>query len=185
MLVRLDALSLVQSSSASIERELRIKEGELSEAKRRQANFKMALDKNSESETFQDAVIRVDSQVRNLKKEIHTLQTALAAERGIGWEEFLGRLDLHTYEGRAKANNVVRRQGVIVQIGPSGYMVTQDGAAQFQMDFRNGEAGYLAAGGFKGQFLTFVPVESLPSWVAAEDSDEKRYEFVEDEGQSA
>lgn len=183
MLIRLDTLALVQDSSANIEKELRATEGQLAEAKRRQAAFKKALDKDSESETFQDAVIRVDGEVRGLKKEVQRLAADLAAEQGIGWREFLARLDLVKYEGRAKANSVVKRQGVIVQIGPSGYMVTQDGEAKFQMDFRDGHAGYLTRSGFKGQFLTFVAVDEVPSWAAAEDADQDRQDAMEDEGQ--
>lgn len=183
MLVRLDALSLVQDSSASLEKELLATEGQLAEAKRRQTAFRKALDKNSESETFQDAVIRVDGEVRDLRKTVQRLAADLAAEQGIGWQAFLERLDLMSYEGRAKANSVVKRQGVIVQIGPSGYLVTQDGEARFQMDFRDGHAGYLTRSGFKGQFLTFVSVDEVPSWAAAENADQDRQDATEDEGQ--
>ncbi|MBE7367672.1 recombinase family protein [Ramlibacter pallidus] len=177
MLVRLDALSLVQDSSASIEREIQIIDGQLAEAKRRQAMFRKALDKDSESETFQDAVIRVDSDIRALNKKRQALKTDLAAESGLGWDEFLERLDLVSYEGRAKANALVKRLGVIVTIGPSGYSISQDGEELFGMDYREGEAGYFMPS-FGRKLPQFFPVSSVPGLAIAEEA----YDALEDEG---
>lgn len=185
MLVRLDALSLVQDSSATIEKHLQAVRGQLVEARRKLSALQKTLDEDWESPTFLAAVKRVEGEVKTLEKQNRSLEADLAAEQGIGWDEFLKRLDLVSYEGRAKANNVVKRQGVIVQIGPSGYLVTQDGEARFQMDFRDGHAGYLRRSGFKGQFLTFVSVAEVPRMSAAEDAYYDQQDAMEGEGQPA
>lgn len=185
MLVRLDALSLVQDSSAAIEKELRATEGAKADEKRKLAALEQHLVDSPESPAIGRAVAKKEAEVNALEKRCRELEADLAAEQGISWVEFLQRLDLVSYEGRARANAVVKRQGVVVLIGPSGYMIAQDGEAKFQMDFRDGHAGYLTRGGFKGQFLTFVAVDEVPSMVAAEDADQKRQDAMTDEGQLA
>ena len=183
MLVRLDALSLVQDSSAAIEKELRVVEGEKADKTRKLHALEQRLMESPDSPAIGRAVVKMEGEVKALETRGRELEANLAAEQSIGWVEFLERLDLDSYEGRAKANTVVRRQGVIVQVGASGYLVTQDGEARFQMDFRDGKAGYLARGGFKGQFLTFVPVEEVPSIAAAEDAYYDEQDARDNEGQ--
>ena len=185
MLVRLDALSLVQDSSAKIEKELRAAEGEKVEKTRKLRALEQHLVESPDSAGIGRAVAKMEAEVKALENRCGELEADLAAEHSIGWDEFLKRLDLDSYEGRAKANAVVRRQGVIVQVGPSGYLVTQDGEPRFQMDVRDGEAGYLMRGGFKGKFLTFVSVVGVPSWSDAEDAHQARQDAMEDEGQPA
>jgi DNA invertase Pin-like site-specific DNA recombinase len=170
MLVRLDSLSLVQDSSAAIEKDLRATEGARADEKRKLDALEKHLIDSPESEGIGRAVAKKESEVKALEKRCRELEADLAAEQGISWVEFLRRLDLVSYEGRARANAVVKRQGVIVLIGPSGYMVAQNGEPRFQMDFRDGQAGYLTPAGFKGEFTMFMPVDEVPRIAAAEDA---------------
>jgi hypothetical protein len=135
------------------------------------------------SPTIGRAIEKAEADEAALVQERDDLQAELAAEEGIGWDTFFERLDLVSPEGRYRANALLKRLGVLVQIGPSGYLVLQNGEFLFAMDFREGEAGYLTRGAFKGSFQTFVPVSEVPGWAAAEDASQDAYDAKEDEGQ--
>lgn len=184
MLVRLDTLSLVQSSSAQIEKNLRATEGKLGEARKRLDALTEQL-VESPSAAIGKAVRRVETEVQALEAEREALNAELAAENGIGWDDFLRRLDLVSYKGRSDANRLLKRLGVVVMIGASGYAVTKGGEFVCAMDYRDGEAGYLVASGFRGKLPIFVPVSEVPSFTDAADADEARYDELEDEGQPA
>lgn len=183
MLIRLDALALVKDSSAQIEKALKATVGKLSEAQKRLQALEERLIESPESPTIGRAVVRLESEVSALDRERDTLKAELAAEQGIGWDDFFKRLDLVSYEGRAKANSLLKRLDVIVMIGPSGYAVTENGSCVFAMDYREGEAGFVMRG-FRGTLPTFVPVSEVPKISAAEDAYQTVYEATEDEGQA-
>lgn len=184
MLIRLDALALVKDSSAQIAKALKAIEGKLSEAKRRLQALEERLIESPESPTIGRAVTRLESEVSTLHRERDTLKAELAAEQGIGWDDFFNRLDLVSYTGREKANALLKRLSVVVLIGASGYTVTENGRAVFVMDYREGEAGYLMPD--LGRKLTsFVPVSEVPKIRAEQDAYEAAYDAIEDEGQPA
>jgi len=168
MLIRLDALSLVKGSSADIDKSLRSVEGQLADARRRLEALEKHLSESPESAAIGRAVARVESEVTQHEKEQRKLKAEKASEDGIGWDEFFQRLDVTSYEGRAKANALVKRLGVIVVIGPSGYMVTQEAKTLFGMDFRDGEAGFLMPS-FRNKFAQFFPVSEIPYLDRAEE----------------
>jgi DNA invertase Pin-like site-specific DNA recombinase len=178
MIIRLDALALVKDSSAQIEKTLKATEGKLSEAQKRLRALEVQLIEFSDSPAIGRAVVRVEGEVNSLEQELDALKAELAAEQSIGWDEFLSRLDLVSYEGRAKANNLLKRLGVVVLVGTSGYTVTEGGRPVFVMDYREGEAGYLMRGLGRG-LPTFVPLSEIPKLSASEEA----YDALEDEGQ--
>ena len=185
MLLRLDTLALVKDESAQLEKALRVAEGRRSEAKRRLDALEQRLLEAPESHTIGRAIGSAEADVKATSAEVRRIKTELAAESAIGWDEFLRRLDLVSYEGRMKANALMKRLGVVVLIGPSGYGITQNGQAKFGMDYREGEgAGYWRPG-YWGTLPTFLPVADVPATVAAEDADQARYDAIEDEGQSS
>ncbi|SPA28539.1 Recombinase-related protein [Cupriavidus taiwanensis] len=185
MLLRLDALSLVEDSSAGIEKALRAAEGELVVARNRLKGLTERLEENPESDAIGRLVAKAEADVLPLEAKVEALKADLAAEQGIGWTEFLARLDLVSYEGRAKANALCKRLGVVVSIGASGYAVTKNGDFICVMDYREGEAGYLVASGFRGKFPVFVPISDVPDYAEREDADQARQDAETDEGQPA
>jgi DNA invertase Pin-like site-specific DNA recombinase len=180
MLIRLDTLALVQDSSAKIEKALTAIEGKLADAQKRLQALEERLIEAPESPTIGKAVSRMETEVMQFERERNSLKAELAAEQGISWNDFLKRLELTSYEGRAKANTLLKRLGIVVMIGPSGYAVTENGRPVFAMDYREGEAGYLSRG-FGGKLPIFVPMSEVPNLSLAEES----YEAIEDEGQVA
>ena len=169
MLIRLDALSLVKDSSAGVEKSLRAVEGQLADARRRLQALEERLVEAPESEAIGRAVVRVEGEVKAQERDRRRLRAVQAAEDGISWDEFFDRLDLTSYEGRAKANTLMKRLGVVVVVGPSGYAVTQEGKALFGMDFRDGEAGFLMPSIGKG-LMQFFPVSYIPRLDAEEEA---------------
>ncbi|RWA54702.1 hypothetical protein AU476_09210 [Cupriavidus sp. UYMSc13B] len=179
-------MSLVKDSSAGIEKALRVVEGELVIARKRLAalekqQFEEAAEFEKPSKATGRNVIKAEHEVDALQSKVEDLKAELAAENGIGWTEFLRRLDLVSYEGRAKANALCKRLGVIVMVGASGYGVTKNGQPLLGMDFRDGEAGYLMPG-FGGALPTFLPVSEVPAYADAEDADQARYDSLPDDG---
>ncbi|PWK38668.1 recombinase family protein [Cupriavidus plantarum] len=183
MLLRLDTLALVKDSSANVEKSLRAAEGELVGAEKTLADLAERLMENASSKTFATAVRTAEGRVSALQSRVESLKAELASENSIGWTEFLSRLDLVSYEGRAKANALCKRLGVVVMIGASGYGVTKNGKPIFSMDFREGEAGYVMPA-FGGALPAFLAVSDVPSDAEREDADQARYASLEDEGQA-
>jgi hypothetical protein len=181
MLARLGTLALVKDSSADIERALKAKQGMLTEAQNRLEKVANLLLEGDASETIGRTVRQIEIQVKTLEKECDTLKSDLAAEQSIGWNDFLERLDLVSYAGRDRANTLLKRRGIVVLIGPSGYAVTENGHPLFAMDYREGEAGYLLPGGF-ARLPTFLPVSEVQSHADAEDAYHANPETLESEG---
>lgn len=181
MLLRLDALALVKDESAQLEKALRAAEGHHVAISRKLEALALRLDEAPDSPTIAKAIDRAEGELSKAAAEVERLKRELAAENGIGWEEFLRRLDLSSFEGRMKANALMKRLGVLVTIGPSGYGITQNGKALFGMDYREGEgAGYWSPG-FGGALPSFLPVADIPTMDASEYRDDAR----EGEGQPA
>ena len=178
MLLRLDALALVKDESAQLEKALRAAEGHHVTVSRKLEALDQRLNEAPDSPTITRAIVRAEGELSKAAAEVERLKRELAAENGIGWEEFLRRLDLSSFEGRMKANALMKRLGVLVMIGPSGYGITQNGKALFGMDYREGEgAGYWSPG-FGGTLPTFLPVADIPTM----DASEYRDEAMESEG---
>ena len=186
MVLRLDALALVKDESAQLEKVLRSAEGRHATAKQKLQTLEQRLDEMPGSPTIAKHIGRAETEVATAASEMLQLKHELAAESSIGWEEFLKKLDLVTYAGRTRANALMKRLGVLVFVGPSGYVVTQNGQERFAMDYRDGEgAGYWMSRG-SGSFLPyFLPVADVPNITTAADADEARYEALESDGHPA
>ena len=76
----------------------------------------------------------IEAKISELDEQRVQLQTSLAAEKTINKQDFLKRLDLVSYEGRNRANMLVKKLEVLVYFG-KGYVVTQ----QIQYRHRSGE----------------------------------------------
>ena len=185
MLVRLGASELVKDSSVQIEKQLKATEGKLIDARKRLQSLEVLLMENPDSPTIGRVVARAEVDVVSLERDYEKLKADLATEEGVGWDTFFERLDLVSYEGRAKANALLKRLGVTVQIGASGYAVKERDTVSFEMEFRDGEAGYLLQKGKFEAVSTFIPVSQVGRWSAAEHAAQMQYEAIEDEGQFA
>jgi hypothetical protein len=182
-LIRLDSLALVKDSSGAIAKTLRAVEGQLADKRRLLEAYEVQFEQNPESKTIGRVIVKAEAEIAQLEREQQALQADLAAESGIGWDTFMQRLDLVSYEGRARANALLKRLDVQVRIGPSGYAISQGGQFVFGMDYRDGEAGYLMPG--FGGMSTFLPVSEVPRHSEREEASQLAGDAIEGQGQPA
>lgn len=113
ILAKLDSLSLVQSNSGAIQKQLQVIEGRIEEARAKQAS---AEDAHNEfpSRVTAKLLHDLEGEIAKLETDRDSLQQQVAADRVLSKEDFFQRLDLITYAGRAAANNLAKRLGTHV-----------------------------------------------------------------------
>jgi DNA invertase Pin-like site-specific DNA recombinase len=111
ILAKVDSLSLVQSSSGSITKQLQVVEGRIAELKGKQTEAE-ASHAEYPSRITAKLLSELETSIEELEQEREHLTTQLAADRVISKEDFFQKLDLVTFEGRAAANNLLRRLDV-------------------------------------------------------------------------
>jgi len=155
LLTMLDSLSLIQDDSGKIGTELVVIEARLVE-QREELKAVAARLSVKYSATLADLADNIEAKINELEKQRVELQTALAAEKTIDKRGFLKRLDLVSYEGRNKANMLLKKLEILVYFG-KGYIVTQqiqykkpDGTpgmkrqeAVFAMAYKGGKVGHM------------------------------------------
>jgi len=132
ILSKLDSLSLVQSNTGSLTNQLRINEGRTTELKAKQAEIE-SYHFESPSRITAKQLAELERDIETLEAEHNTLSQQLAADKVISKDDFFSKLDLVSYEGRAAANNLVKRLGVHIFLHKLGrtnevYTVTSKNA---------------------------------------------------------
>lgn len=115
VLAKIDSLSLVRSSSGSLTQKIQVMDGRVEELRAKQANAE------SSHEEFPSRItakllqqIEIDLEALNAERE--ALAQNLATDQVVSKSDFFERLDLTSYEGRAAANNLVKRLGVRISV---------------------------------------------------------------------
>ena len=119
LLVRVDSLPLVQGSSKSIERQIIEISGKLAEEKIKYDEYVTGLDARY-SKVLDDLAFKADSQIKEMQADKQRLEEELALETIINKDEFFSKLDLTSYDGRFRANALLKRLGVMVVMGGNG-----------------------------------------------------------------
>ena len=204
VLARLPSLALVKDSGGKLTRSLEAVEGKLIQQRKEYEELKALLKVRKTIEVV-DMVSASRAEVEALERERDRLKGELAEEDAIGFDTFMERLDLEHYEGRAAANALLKRLGVLVYAGREGFVVSEHGRAVFGVGYRDGTAGYLDFSGWwkqdaedaphvaawkalqKAGPLHFVkPLQAGPlAFALEEDADQARYDSLEDEGDAA
>lgn len=139
MLTRMNSQSLVQDSSGKISKELAEVDGRLAKMKADLEKY-LPLFMRTPTGTINDLIARTEQEIAGLEKEKESLQAALATEKIGSWKNFYERLDLVSYEGRHRANALLKRLGVQVFIG-KGYYITEKGQGVLAMAYMDGRVG--------------------------------------------
>ena len=130
ILAKVDSLSLVQDSSASISRQIAAIEGRLSVESGKQVEYKAAL-KVRYSTTLDELSYECEQIISTLSKEKESLLLDLASETITDKEQFFSKLDLVSYEGRYRANALLKRLNIKVAIqrdnGDTTYIMDKSG----------------------------------------------------------
>lgn len=145
VLAKVDSLALVQDASSKITKDLAEVEGRLSEQNKKLKEFQELLE-SAPSISLATSIARCEGEIQTLEQTRTELLTALAADRIVDKDDFLSRIDLHSYEGRNKANTLLKRLKIQVHIRPmiwSGertdtYRVSRDGVPQVDISEKNG-----------------------------------------------
>lgn len=204
VLARLPSLALVKDSGGKLTRSLEAVEGKLIQQRKEYEEWKELMKARKTIEVV-DMVSASRAEVEALERERDRLKGELAEEDAIGFDTFMERLDLENYEGRAAANALLKRLGVLVYAGREGFVVSEHGQAVFGVGYRDGTAGYLDFSSWWKQDaedaphvaawkalqqagpLHFVkPLQAGPlAFALEEDADQARYDDLEDEGDAA
>lgn len=143
MLAKVDSLALVQDSSAKLGKELAAVEGRLAEQREKLRQFKADL-KTRYTSVVSELVHEAEQEVKGLHAQLDSLNAALASEAITSKEDFFAKLDLVSYEGRARANALLKRLKVQVKVrrvdDACFYSVIRAGIPQVDISEKDGHA---------------------------------------------
>ncbi|MGF6314961.1 recombinase family protein [Pseudomonas frederiksbergensis] len=148
ILAKVDSLSLVQDSQAKIQKEISKIDLQLAKIKKRQAEIEsQILEINDDLPSFvMQAALRVDQESKTLKAQRNELKRDSQREKILNKEDFFSRLDLLTFEGRAKANYLLKALKVKVQIERQEdkvcYAIEVEGVLTFVMEQVSGKIDF-------------------------------------------
>ncbi|MNE05911.1 Recombinase [compost metagenome] len=118
ILAKVDSLSLVQDSQAKILKEITKTDLRMEKIKSRQAEIEsQILNVNDDLPSFvMQTALRLSQELKDLKVKRDELKRDSEREKIINKEDFFSKLDLKSYEGRAKANYLLKALKVKVLI---------------------------------------------------------------------
>ncbi|MGY2330160.1 recombinase family protein [Pseudomonas sp. SDT2931_S440] len=119
VLAKIDSLSLVRSSSGNLTKQLRVIDGRVEELRAKQSSAE------SSHEEFPSRITakllqQIETDLETLNVEREALAQNLATDQVVSKLDFFERLDLTSYEGRAAANNLVKRLDVRISVSKRG-----------------------------------------------------------------
>ena len=139
ILAKVDSLSLVQDSQAKIRKEITKVDLRLDMIKKRQAEIEsQLLDVSGDLPDFvMQAALRFEQELKELKHTRNELKRDSQREKIINKEDFFSKLDLLSFEGRARANYLLKALKVKVRIERQEntvfYAIEVDGVLTFLM----------------------------------------------------
>lgn len=177
VLAKLNILALVQSSASSLNAQLDAVVGHLIGEREKLAEFKAAYKKRP-SATVLDLIYEAEATVSTLEAQESDITAHLAADAVIDKADFFARLDLESYESRARASGILKRLNIEVHVDTAQlrFHVRKAGVPVFDLVDR-GADGILAypandefAGVIQQQDGTFTPM------LTDHDHEEQEYE---------
>lgn len=119
VLAKIDSLSLVRSSSGSLTKQLQVIDGRVEELRAKQASAE------SSHEEFPSRITakllqQIEVDLEALVADRNAIAQNLATDQVVSKSDFFEKLDLTSYEGRAAANNLVKRLDVRISVSKLG-----------------------------------------------------------------
>jgi len=158
LLTKVDSLSLVQDSSASMRKALAVLQGRESEVKQRLKDLEsqvLALGSKLPTTIIQ-VISTLESELSDNQQQQETLKADLQREQIINKTDFLSRVDLVSYEGRARANSLLKSLGITVSIKDPHPLRTNKTTVYWL--HRNGEKVVMYSDGEHGGY--WVPLDA-------------------------
>jgi len=113
LLTKVNSLALVQSDARSIQTQLSEVQGRISEQQRLITESQELL-RTRNSPSILGMIADADDEIARLTERQLGLEKALATDAITNKEDFFARLDLTSYEGRARANELLKRLDILV-----------------------------------------------------------------------
>ena len=144
VLSKVDSLSLVQDNSAKLQRQVTVLNGKIASINERLDDLQQQVLASGGRipKTIVAAMTQLEEDQEAYTQEREQLKADLGRERIISKEEFFSRLDLVSYEGRAKANSLLKSLDISVRIrrgegrgekAEISYMVDKEGQTVFNL----------------------------------------------------
>lgn len=128
VLVKVGDKSLVQESSAKQRTLLQATESKL-RAEQSKQTLSQSIYEEAPSLAVAKTLQKHEEAIATYQSEIAILSASLATDSIIDKDDFFAKLDTHTYEGRSRANSLLKRLNIRVYIVATGYVsyvVAQD-----------------------------------------------------------
>ncbi|MEV8164154.1 recombinase family protein, partial [Nocardiopsis alba] len=158
LLTKVDSLSLVQDSSASMRKALSVLQGRESEVKQRLQDLEvqvMAFGSKLPATIIQ-IMSTLESELSDNQQQQETVKADLQREQIINKTDFLSRVDLVSYEGRARANSLLKSLGITISIKDPHPLRTNKTIVYWL--HRNGEKVVMYSDGENGGY--WVPLDA-------------------------
>lgn len=128
LLAKLDSLSLIQTNSNALTKELTINRGKQGEIKARQEALQAQVMDTSAHlpPTFLKMLTALDMELQMYASREMEIVNSLSMEKLIDKDEFFKRLDLVTFEGRSKANALLKSLNIKVMMSRNKMFVQYD-----------------------------------------------------------
>nr|WP_315428100.1 recombinase family protein [uncultured Albidiferax sp.] len=137
MLSVLDSKSLIHDDSAKITAEITVIDARIAEQKDLLEKYR-AIFKTIPSESIAEQIASTEKEITTLENQSEALQSALASEAVMSKKDFLEKLDLVSYEGRNRANTLLKKLGITAYINKRYTTVFQKGVNEFEMEVLKG-----------------------------------------------
>lgn len=172
------SFSLVHESSAKLARQIDQIDAQISEQQDGLRQLSEAI-KGVFSPTLMSEVLRREAGIADLNKQREGLSASLASRAITDKKAFFKALDLVSYEGRNRANALLKELGVTVRINPalSMFRVMQGDEPAFtimkaESDFRFYPGNYELSGIIQRQEGTFTPTLAVdPGYIQPDDTE--------------
>ncbi|OHC15059.1 MAG: hypothetical protein A2180_02860 [Pseudomonadales bacterium GWC2_63_15] len=155
ILAKVDSLALVQSNQGKLQRQIAVCDGRIAEAQERIESLQSQILNLSGAlpVSIISVMQRLEEDLAKHQQERDSLKEDIAREQIINKDEFFSRLDLVSYEGRARANSLLKSLSVEVAIerigelrgkkAPVDYRVSKEGFPIFSFLDTSGELEFL------------------------------------------
>lgn len=145
ILSKVDSLSLVQDNSAKLQRQVTVLDGKITSIAGRLSDLQQQVLAfgGRIPKTLVSAMTQLEDEQESYTEQRERLKADLGRERIVSKEEFFSRLDMVSYEGRAKANGLLKTLGISVRIrrgegrgekAEISYMVDREGQTVFSLN---------------------------------------------------
>lgn len=141
LLLKLNALPLVQDSATKITHDLGEVEGKLAELRKKYEQFSADYIAHP-SRALASIIEEADRTIAELEQKREGLLSALSSCSIMNWSEFVKTVPLESTSDRSKANTFLKRLNIQVRVG-KGYFVTQGDIPLFVLAYLDGKVGML------------------------------------------